>query len=47
MSNHNTVEITGNIIVHHPSKKQAEVIIIFVPSKDFGSSWSTELPIAA
>ena len=26
MSNHNTVEITGNIIVHHPIKVEAEVI---------------------
>lgn len=26
MSDHNPVEITGNIIVHHPIKKQAEVI---------------------
>jgi len=44
MSNHNTVEITGNIIVHHPVKAE---VIIFIPSKDFGSSWSTELPLAA
>jgi len=26
VSNHNPVEICGNIIVHHPERKQAEVI---------------------
>jgi len=26
MSEHNPVEITGNIIVHHTERKQAEVI---------------------
>jgi hypothetical protein len=37
MSNHNAVEITGNIIVHHPERKQAEVIY----TDWFNKEWET------